>query len=79
MNERDLPLVAQGLVPAAIAARWGAYALSTIHRAVAAGALPGQRVGRRLYVEWHAFRGYVGPLADQLPDTAQAAVERFQC
>lgn len=76
---RDLPLVAEGFVPAGIAARWGDYALSSIHRAVTGGRLEGRRVDRRLYVEWTAFRAYVGPLAAQLPVTAQAAVEQWSC
>lgn len=79
LTARDLPLVDQGFVPAGIAARWGDYALSSVHRAVEQGAIPGQRVGRRLYVEWAAFRSYVGPLAQQLPETAQGAVERWSC
>lgn len=75
ITARDLPLVQAGFVPATTAARWGQYALSSIHRAVEVGSLPGQRVGRRLYVEWAAFREYVGPLGAQLPATAAAAVQ----
>lgn len=79
LTARDLPLVAQGYVPAGIAARWGDYALSSIHRAVAKGSLPGQRIGRRLYVDWRAFRAYVGPLKADLPTTAKGAVEAWSC
>lgn len=78
-TERDVPLLALGYVPAGIAARFGDYHLSSVHRAVAAGRLAGQRVGRRWYVEWAAFRAYVGPLGAQLPATPAAAVEAVSC
>lgn len=75
---RDLPLVDQGFVPMGVAARWGSYDRSSIHRAVARGALIGQRVGQRLYVDWGSFRSFVGgPVAATLPATAAQAVERW--
>lgn len=73
---KDEALLELGQVPAQIAARWGRVAGSTIHRAVDKGALTGQRVGRRLYVDWLAFRSWLGPLALQLPPTAREALER---
>lgn len=76
---RDLAMVGQGWVPAAICARWGSVSLSSVHRAVDRGALSGTRVGRRLYVEWTAFRAFIGPLASQLPETATGAVEATPC
>lgn len=78
-TERDVPLLALGYVPAGIAARFGDYHLSTVHRAVAAGRLAGQRVGRRLYVDWESFRRYLGPLGAELPATPAAAVEAVSC
>lgn len=74
--KRDSALADSGLVPAAICARWGHFARSTISRAVDSGTLTGQRVSRRLYVEWRSFRVWVGPLAEHLPPTAHAAIER---
>lgn len=79
LNSRDGALIDAGFVPASVCARWGAYNLSSIHRAVVAGTLTGQRVGRRLYVKWATFRQYVGPLAAQLPETARAAVDGESC
>ena len=76
ISGKDEALLALGQVPAQTAARWGRVAGSTVHRAVDAGQLAGQRVGRRLYVDWLAFRVWLGPLADQLPQTALEAVER---
>lgn len=73
-------MAAAGYVPAQVAADWARYALTSIHRAVAAGALPGQRVGARsLYVDWSALRTFVGPLAEGLPASAADALERRPC
>lgn len=74
-TRRDAVLIEQDLVPAAIAAAWGQYALSSVHRAVASGRLTGHRLHRRLYVHWPSFLGYVGALAPSLPQTARAALE----
>lgn len=76
VTSKDAALLELGHVPAQVAARWGRVAGSTIHRAVDTAALIGQRVGRRLYVDWADFRTWLGPLAQQLPQTAREALER---
>lgn len=78
-DPRDAPLLQQGFVPAGICARWGAYHLSSVHRAVDRGEVQGQRVGRRLYVRWESWRAYLGPLAANLPNTPAGAVETASC
>ena len=67
-------LAETGLVPASVCARLGGYSLSAIHRAIARGVLTGEQIGARRYVNWASFRAFVGPLADKLPTSAQAAV-----
>lgn len=74
-KERQLTLAAQGLVLASVAARRARYSLSSIHRAVASERVTGYRIGKRLYVAWFDFRRYIGPVAEDLPETATAAVE----
>ncbi len=75
ITRRDTALLDQEMVPANVAASWGEYALSTMHRAVTAGRLRGQRVNHRLYIHWPSFLGYVGPLATKLPKSAKVALE----
>jgi len=74
-KERQLTLAAQGLVLASVAARHAHYSLSSVHRAVASERVAGTRIGKRLHVVWSDFRRYLGPVAEDLPETAIAAVE----
>ncbi len=76
---RDTAMLQLGMVPAQVCVVLTGYYLATLHRAVDSQRLKGERVQRRLYIDWTAFLGYVGAMAQTLPQTAAAAVEKARC
>lgn len=76
---RDAAMLKLGMVPAQVVVVTTGYNLASLHRAVDAKRLKGERVQRRLYIEWTSVLTYVGPMAQTLPQTATEAAEKVRC